>query len=903
MFVVLSGTVMMGVGLGLVLWQLDSEREQALDDARVEIAQRAYTLDLYLQPFIRHLERTRETVELLLNEPITETPVPWDQLQNGSDGNYVQLLESPDGVPPDAGLFLLGTLDELRGDLAVHPRLGALILLHRYLRVEYQVRPDLVTSWFRRFGDLILLVPRVTPDDFKAAYNDASVEGQLSLAPTSKPFWHMLRPDINPEARPFWTEAYTDVLGKGLTVTYAAPVREDGAVTGIVGTDITLDRLSSLLRPPMHPGGRFLLVDREGEVLAAPGGENASSDVTADFDELLPPDKQAETHMLRTWIPGTPWELLWVMDRTDLLVSALPETIVPVLLLALLAALVMTGHLLVRRRFVQPAIALVQHISAETGGELPDPPDVPREWRRWFDALNDAYRIRAAAENLPGVVARFRRLEGGLPRLEFAGRGWEALIGVPPGTTFESVDPAAIIHPDDLEHVLATVAEAIESRESFTVDHRIPSPSGEERWLRFYASPPTDEEGTIFDSVLMDVTAEHQAEETRRRLETRIQQAQKAESLGILAGGVAHDFNNILMGMIGSAELTEMELPEDSPLREHQQEVIRSGHRAAELAHQMLAYAGRGRLTIESLSVDALLRDLWSLFEASVPKKIEFSLDSTPGLPIVDGDSTQLRQVMMNLVINAAEAIGDASGTIALVTEVKQWSQRELQDAELGDDLPPARYISVLVRDTGCGMDEETRQRVFDPFFSTKFLGRGLGLASVLGIVRCHGGGIAVTSSPDRGTTFRVLLPVAEDLASPITTTPFPTRQPTANDEIQGIALLVDDEPVVRKVAGIMLRNLGFEVLVAENGVECLDLLATLETPPTVILLDYSMPRLDGLGTLRQIRVRWPGVPVILCSGYDAREMACDDKTTADAYLQKPIRLGDLSEVIRSVLR
>ena len=898
-----SGTVMVGIGLMLVFWQLDHEREEALDEARVELAQRAYTLELHLQPFTRHLERTRETVELLLNEPITSMPVPWDRLRNGSDGNYVQLLEAQDGVSPDAGLFIRGTMDELRGDPSVHPRLGVMPLLVRHLRIEFQVHPNLVTSWYRRFGDLILLIPRVTPEDFKAAYNSASVDEQLSLDPTIQPFWRMLRHDVNPDGLPFWTEAYTDVLGKGLTISFGAPVREDGAVTGMVGTDVTLDRLSSLLRPPMHPGGRFLLVDREGEVLAAPGSENASSDATADFDELLPPDKRAEAHMLRAQIPGTPWELLWVMDRTDLLISALPETIVPVLLLALLAGLVMMGHLLVRRRFVQPAIALVQQISAETWDENPDPPDVPREWRRWFDELNDAYRIRAAAENLPGVVARFQLEEGELPRLKFAGRGWEELIDVPPGTPFESLKSTTIVHPDDLERVLSTVVEAVETREPFTLDHRIPTRSGEERWLRFYASPPMDEGGTIFDAVVLDITAEHQAEEARRRLETRIQQAQKAESLGILAGGVAHDFNNILMGMIGSAELTEMELPEDSPLREHQQEITRSGHRAAELAHQMLAYAGRGRLTIESLSVDTLLRDLWSLFKASIPKKVDISLALVPDLPIIEGDPTQLRQVMMNLVINAAEAIGEESGTITFVTEAKHWKLGDLQDAELGDDLPPGHYVSVLVRDTGGGMDEETRQRIFDPFFSTKFLGRGLGLASVLGIVRGHGGGIAVTSSPDRGTTFRVLLPVAKDTANPGTTeSRLPTDLPAIHKENQGLALLVDDEPVVRKVVGIMLRSLGFEVLTANNGLECLSLLATLDPPPKVILLDYSMPRLDGPDTLRRIRAERPGVPVLLCSGYDAREMTCDDETAADAFLQKPIRLGDLSEAIRTVL-
>jgi len=895
---IIGAILLMGTGGWIAGWQIESLRDDALDHAEAELERRAETVSIQLQHSSGHLERIRHTVEALLEGVATPDPPPWALLHDGGDGPYIMLQSSEeDGL--DGVFFKLGTLGGLRTDTDARRRVGLFMYLLGILKIEFRVRPGLVTTWYRRFGEAVVIYPGITKQDFRAAYNDVEVVEQLTLDTLGMPFWSRLRADVNPKGDPFWTPPYTDILGKGTTVTYAAPVREAGAVVGMVGTDVILNDLAGLMKPPTRPGGQYLLVGEEVGLILAPAHPHGGDAAPPTLAELLPPEQRDDRHERRVAIEGTPWELVWTIDRWDMAIGLLPNSLVPFLLLTLLSIVVMTGHLAVRRRFVQPAIALVRHMEAEARGEAPSAPKVPEVWRQWFQSVTDTFKLRHIAENLPAVVGRLRWTGTGAPTILFGSAGLREMFGLPEGTEVTGETILSMMLPEDREGALALFLEVLESGRTVRRDMRFRRPDGRICWIRTFGSP-RGEDDELIDYISMDVTKEVEAEELRRRFEARMQQAQKAESLGVLAGGVAHDFNNILMGMIGSAELAELELPSDSALREHLREIIKGGRRASELAHQMLAYAGRGRLSLEHVSVNALVRDLRGLMEASIPKTVDLHMEVTEPLPIIEGDPTQLRQVIMNLVINAAESIDDTPGTITITTSAQEWRRRDLTDAELSDDLAPGHYVSIRVRDTGCGMDAETRRRVFDPFFSTKFLGRGLGLASVLGIVRGHTGAIGVASAPERGTTFQVLLPSLEEANEWVNPTPPPMEVVERVD--RGLALVVDDEPAIRKVGGMMLRRLGFEVLAAEDGIEALDILSSVETAPALVLLDYSMPRMDGPQTLTAIRAAWPDLPVFLCSGYDASELEADEVMAATAYLQKPIRFGELAEALDKIL-
>jgi signal transduction histidine kinase len=262
-------------------------------------------------------------------------------------------------------------------------------------------------------------------------------------------------------------------------------------------------------------------------------------------------------------------------------------------------------------------------------------------------------------------------------------------------------------------------------------------------------------------SLALEREERHGAEQQRAALERKLQETARLESLGVLAGGIAHDFNNLLTAVLGYASLIEGDLPADSPLRPLVQPIEQAAQRAAELCGQMLAYAGKGRFVVRPVDLTALVRDAASLLRLTVPKRARLAFRLEAALPPVTGDAAQLRQAVTNLVMNAAEALGDAEGTITLTTAHAAVRRAELDAAAVGSELPEGAYVVLEVSDTGCGMSDEVRRRAFEPFFTTKFIGRGLGLPAVMGIVRGHQGALCVGSAPGRGTTFRLLLPAA----------------------------------------------------------------------------------------------------------------------------------------------
>ena len=396
-----------------------------------------------------------------------------------------------------------------------------------------------------------------------------------------------------------------------------------------------------------------------------------------------------------------------------------------------------------------------------------------------------------------------------------------------------------------------------------------------------------------------DISERKRQEERRERLEVQVQQAQKMESLGVLAGGIAHDFNNLLTGILGNADLALLELSPLSPARESLRQIELAARRAAELTRQMLAYSGRGPFIIRALDLSELVQEMSHLLEVSITKKCVLKYHFAESLPAVEADASQLRQVVMNLIINASEAIGEKSGVIAATTGAMMCDRDYLAGSFVDEQLPPGMYVYLEVVDTGCGMDAETREKVFDPFFTTKFTGRGLGLAAVLGIVRGHHGAIKVYSEPGRGTSFKVLFPAVSEAAE---------STPGAPEDADawrgsGTVLVVDDEETVRTLASRMLERMGFSVLLAEDGRHGVDMYDAHRDEIVAVLLDMTMPHMDGEETFRELRRKNKNVCVVLSSGYNESEATTGFKGKGlSGFIQKPYRSEDLTAVMRSAL-
>jgi len=398
-----------------------------------------------------------------------------------------------------------------------------------------------------------------------------------------------------------------------------------------------------------------------------------------------------------------------------------------------------------------------------------------------------------------------------------------------------------------------------------------------------------------------DIQTRKEAEAARRRLERRMEDAQRMESLALLAGGVAHDFNNLLVGILGNADLALLELPRESPARTRVEGIELAARRAADLARQMLAYSGKGRFVVDRLDLNVLIREVTHLLESSVSKKAALQSHLAPCLPPIQADATQMRQVLMNLVTNASEALEDRPGTIRVSTGVMDadagylnalpspWGVRGTSETA---PAPPGRYVWLEVTDTGCGMDETTRARIFEPFFTTKFTGRGLGLAAVMGIVKGHGGAVQVYSEVGRGTTFKVLFPAMDGAADALTEEEI---EEAVGPRRSGRILIVDDEPTVRHVCGEMLKVVGYEVATAADGPSAISLVTADPAAFDVILLDLSMPAMDGQETFTALRRIDPDLRVVLSSGYNEQEAVNRFAGKGLAgFVQKPYRLQDL---------
>jgi PAS domain S-box-containing protein len=403
-------------------------------------------------------------------------------------------------------------------------------------------------------------------------------------------------------------------------------------------------------------------------------------------------------------------------------------------------------------------------------------------------------------------------------------------------------------------------------------------------------------EGGRFVVFIRDISERKQAEEERLSLERQLLQAQKMESLGVLAGGIAHDFNNILTAIVGNTELALMRLNPESPVLDNLKRIEKGAVRATDLAKQMLAYSGKGKFVVEAIDINRLVEEMGHMLEVSISKKAVLRYNLAHPLPSVEVDATQIRQIIMNLVINASEAIGDRSGVIAVTTGCINCDRNYLKNVWLNAEIPEGLYVFFEVADTGCGMDKETRAKIFDPFFTTKFTGRGLGMAAVQGIVKGHKGAINVYSEPGKGSSFKILLPAGTMPAELFNGEPDNTEF-----KGEGVVLLVDDEETVLGIGSEMLREFGFTVITANDGREAVE---AYKANPGVycVILDLTMPHLDGEQTFRELRMLDPNVKVIMSSGYSEYEVTQKFAGKGLAgFIQKPYKMSTLREVIRGV--
>ena len=402
-----------------------------------------------------------------------------------------------------------------------------------------------------------------------------------------------------------------------------------------------------------------------------------------------------------------------------------------------------------------------------------------------------------------------------------------------------------------------------------------------------------------FAVIIDDITGIKEAEVERRRIEARILESQKLESLGLLAGGVAHDFNNLLVAILGNADLALHDMTPNSPNYDCLSEIIKASTQAADLCKQMLAYSGKGRFILQDVNLNDVISEMSSILLVSLSQKASLQLNLAPQLPAIEADITQIRQLLMNTMTNASEALGEETGYVSVTTGAFYCDRNYLKETFTEAELPEGEYVYVDVADSGCGMDEETKGKIFEPFFSTKFTGRGLGLAAIHGIVRGHNGAIKVYSEKGKGTTFKVLFPALGHTAN----NGGHSLEKAAEWKGDGTVLLVDDEPSVIQAASRMIKKLGFEAIVATNGAEAVKLYKEQKEEIRCILLDLTMPVMDGKEAFRKLRSFDKKVQVILSSGYNEQEATqlFIGKGLA-GFIQKPYRLSSLRDEIRRIL-
>ncbi len=463
------------------------------------------------------------------------------------------------------------------------------------------------------------------------------------------------------------------------------------------------------------------------------------------------------------------------------------------------------------------------------------------------------------------------------------------------------------IHPDDINIIEDGYNQLGEKGLSET-EYRIIRPDGDIKWVRDRVKIIYDEKGepVFMNGLASDITERKKAEEERLEMERRLLHSQKLESLGILAGGIAHDFNNLLLAVIGNLDMSLRKLSPVSEARCRIENAMKAAHRAADLTRQMLAYSGKGHFVVTDININELINENLYMLESTFSKNVNMHLNLADDIPGISADTGQIQQVVMNFITNASEAIGEEHGSINISTGVMDCNDDYLKNSFTEEKPPAGRYVYLEVTDNGCGMDEETIEKIFDPFFTTKFTGRGLGMAAVIGIVRGHNGAVFVESALGKGTTIRVLFPVSKragqekiekdnDTAS--------EKSDIANGKSEKTVLIVDDERMVLEMCDEMVTDFGYKTVKAENGEVAVEIFKERYNTIDCIILDLSMPKMDGYDTFIELKKINPDVKVILSSGYDIEEATERfEGQGLSGFIHKPYMLDALEKEIERVI-
>lgn len=460
------------------------------------------------------------------------------------------------------------------------------------------------------------------------------------------------------------------------------------------------------------------------------------------------------------------------------------------------------------------------------------------------------------------------------------------------------------IHEDDFRSSARSMMDLINGKkESYVDQYRLKLSDGSYRWIFSrgkIVERDTDGKPIRIAGSITDITEQKEAETRRLALEYQMLQAQKLESLGLLAGGIAHDFNNLLTGILGNADMLLYELPDHLPVQQKLIDIRKAAKRASELTRQMLAYSGKSTFTTEIIDLNSLIEEMSSLFDISISKKVKICYSLAVDISCISGDPTQISQILMNLVLNASEAI-DNNGEIIIKTSLKECDTDELNSLTLNNTLAPGKYVLLEISDTGSGIPQDKLKQIFDPFFTTKFTGRGLGLAAVSGIIRSHNAGLLVTSLINEGTTFKIFL--------------HPTQQQPSNqcaEENKPVdlrkknltVLVADDESYIRSLTSRMLKTAGFDVLLAENGINALNVFIENRKNIGCIILDLTMPAMDGHEALIALRKIDDKIPIIISSGYSEVDITSQfEGENISGFLQKPYQFDELLLIIDKAIK
>lgn len=465
------------------------------------------------------------------------------------------------------------------------------------------------------------------------------------------------------------------------------------------------------------------------------------------------------------------------------------------------------------------------------------------------------------------------------------------------------------IRPGEREAVTESLKTATDDPQvsHWSADYHFRSGAGDERFIqdRAHITRNGDGRATRIVGCMRDETEFDRMLQEREEMDRRIQETQKFESLGVLAGGLAHDFNNLLGIMLGNVTMVREDLSGNEEGAVMLRDAEDAGRRAADLCKQMLAYSGKGKFVLRQLDLSWIVEDVENLLRASIGKKIELRVELSEELPRVLADGTEINQVIMNLVINASEAIGASPGHIEIRTGTMPIDGESLPALLGGAEMPPGEYVFLEVADNGQGMDAETLAKIFEPFYTTKFTGRGLGLAAVLGIVRGHRGAMTVESEPGAGAKFRMLLPANTSADDEVREQSGPEIESDGGPKAErALVLVVDDEAKMRDLLERVLRRLDCDIIMAVDGEDGLRIFRERQEDIRAVLLDLMMPKQGGIEVYEQLRELSPQIPVLLMSGYS--EEAAMEKFSENGltgFVQKPFQLSRLREMIRTAIK